>query len=137
MSEELAGPRFYTTAVLFLGAFSLLLAMIGIYGAASHSVAQRTHEIGVRVAIGAAPGAVRLMILRQSLPPVAAGAAAGVAAALALGRLLNRFVVTAEPPRAPICAAAAAALAAIAAGSVWFATRRVAQLDPIDTLRAE
>ena len=137
LSEELASPRFYTTAVLFFGGFALLLAIVGVYGAASHSVAQRAHEIGVRVAIGATPQEVRLMIMGQSLAPVAIGAAAGAAAALALGRFLSHLIVRAEPPGLWICIAAGVALATTAAGSVWRATRRVAELDPMSILRAE
>jgi len=81
LRESLAKPRFYTTAVEFFGVLALLLAVIGVYGVAAHSIAQRMHEIGVRVAMGATPGEVRFMLLRQSLAPVVLGLAAGVAGA--------------------------------------------------------
>ena len=70
LSDMLATPRFYTTAVLFFGGFALLLAVVGIFGAASYSIAQRTHEIGVRIAVGATTGGVRGMLLWQSMLPV-------------------------------------------------------------------
>jgi predicted permease len=137
LSENLAGPRFYATAVLFFGAFALLLAIVGVYGAAAHSIAQRTHEIGVRIAVGAAPWEVRTMILRQSLAPVVLGLAVGIAAALGLGRLLNHLIETAQPVGPWTCAGAGVVLAATVAAAVWSATRRVTRIDPLDALRAE
>src|SRR4029077_289379 len=80
LTDNLARPRFYTTAVLFFGGFALLLAVIGIYGVASYSITQRRHEIGVRIAVGAPPASVRKLLARQGLIPVLSGVAVGVAA---------------------------------------------------------
>src|SRR5581483_9315344 len=77
LAENLARPRFYTTVVLFFGGFALLLALLGIYGVASFAVAQRTHEIGVRLAIGARVAWLRGMLMRQGLLPVVVGLAGG------------------------------------------------------------
>jgi putative ABC transport system permease protein len=137
LDDNLAGPRFYTTAVLFFGGFALLLAVIGVYGVAAHSIAQRKHEIGVRVAVGAAPREVRLMLLRQSLAPVALGAIGGSAAALGLGRFLNHLIEGAQPLGVWTCAAAGVGMTAIVAAAVWSATRRVSRMDPMSALRAE
>jgi putative ABC transport system permease protein len=137
LDDNLAGPRFYTTAVLFFGGFALLLAVIGVYGVAAHSIAQRKHEIGVRVAVGAAPREVRLMLLRQSLAPVALGAIGGSAAALGLGRFLNHLIEGAQPLGGWTCAAAGVGMTAIVAAAVWSATRRVSRMDPMSALRAE
>ncbi len=79
LAEALARPRFYTIAILFFGSFALLLAMTGIYGVASYSIAERTHEIGVRMAVGASTRNVRALIVRQSLLPAATGAVVGIA----------------------------------------------------------
>ena len=87
LDEVLARPRFYATAILFLGAFALLLAVIGIYGVAAHSITQRTHELGVRVALGARPARLRTSLLRQSLMPVLVGMIVGVAGAIGLGSI--------------------------------------------------
>ena len=76
--DYLVKPRFYTTCIAFFGGFALLLAVIGIYGVASYSIAQRTQEIGVRIAVGASPGVVRGMLMRESLWPLAIGMAAGL-----------------------------------------------------------
>jgi ABC-type antimicrobial peptide transport system permease subunit len=137
LSDTLARPRFYTTAVLFFGGFALLLAVVGIYGAASYSIAQRTHEIGVRIAVGASPGGLRSMLLWQNMLPMACGAAAGIAGAAVLGRYLQHLIAGGEATGAWTCAAAALALAVTAALAVWTATRRIVKLDPTAALRAE
>ncbi len=137
LSETLARPRLYTSAVLFLGVFALLLAIVGTYGVASYSITQRTHEIGVRIAVGASPHGLRGMLLRQSMLPVACGALAGVAGAGALGRYLQNLMTHADPTGPWTCAVAAAALAATAALAVWTATGRIVRMDPTAALRAE
>jgi putative ABC transport system permease protein len=137
LSDTLARPRFYTTAVLFFGSFALLLAVVGVYGAASYSITQRTHEIGVRVAVGASTGGLRGMLLWQSLLPMACGAAAGIVGAAVLGRYLQHLIAGAEATGVLACAAAAAALAVTAALAVWTATRRIVRMDPTAALRAE
>jgi predicted lysophospholipase L1 biosynthesis ABC-type transport system permease subunit len=137
LSENLARPRLYTSAVLFLGFFALLLAIVGTYGVASYSITQRTHEIGVRIAVGASPRGLRGRLLRQSMLPVACGALAGVAAAGASGRYLQHLIAQAEPTGPWACAVAAATLAASAALAVWTATGRIVRVDPAAALRAE
>jgi putative ABC transport system permease protein len=137
LSENLARPRLYTSAVLFLGVFALLLAVVGTYGVASYSITQRSHEIGVRIAVGASPRGLRGMLLRQSMLPVACGALAGVAGAGALGRYLQNLMTHADPTGPWTCAVAAAALAATAALAVWTATGRIVRMDPTAALRAE
>jgi ABC-type antimicrobial peptide transport system permease subunit len=137
LEEFLAGARFYASAVLFFAVLATLLAAIGVYGVAAHSIAQRTHEIGVRIAVGAAPAEVRLMLLRQSVLPVAAGTIAGIAASLELGRLIGHLIEKAEPVGMWTCGAAALALLATAAAAVWTATRRVTRIDAASALKAE
>jgi putative ABC transport system permease protein len=137
LSETLAGPRFYTTAVLFLGGFALLLSIIGIYGVAAHATAQRTQEIGVRIAVGADPRKVRWMLLLQGLAPVTVGLAFGAAAALGLGKYLNHLIESAQPVGTWTCAAAALLLASTGAIAVWTATSRILRIDPMRALRTE
>jgi predicted permease len=137
LSETLARPRIYTTAILFFGAFALLLAVAGVYGVATYSIAQRTHEIGVRIAVGASPSGLRFLLVRQSLLPMAAGMVAGVAGAIGLGQFLKHLMTSAEPVGAWTCAAAALLLAIAAATAVWTATGRIVQIDPVNALRAE
>jgi putative ABC transport system permease protein len=137
LGEALAKPRFYTTSVVFFAAFAMLLALIGIYGVASYSVSTRTHEIGVRIAVGASHGRLRFALLRQSMLPMAAGMVTGVAAAAALGRFLEHLMSGIEPVDAWICAAAALVLAMAAGVAVWTATARVLRVDPMRALRAD
>jgi putative ABC transport system permease protein len=137
LAGALARPRFYTTAVMFFGGFALLLAIIGVYGVASYSIIQRTHELGVRIAIGASAERMRFLLLRQSLLPVAVGAVAGIAGTFGVGRFIEHLLDTAQSVDVLTCAIAAAALAAIASVAVWSATQRILRLDPMQVLRAE
>jgi putative ABC transport system permease protein len=137
LQRTLARPRFYTSAILFFGAFSLLLAVIAIYGVAAYSIEQRRHEIGVRTALGAEPGYLRLMLLREGVTPVVLGVLAGIAGSLALGPAARHWIRAAEPAGTWMCAGAAGVLATAASLAIWTATRKVMKLDPMTVLRAE
>jgi ABC-type antimicrobial peptide transport system permease subunit len=137
LGDALARPRFYTTAILFLAGFALLLAIIGIYGVASYSVGQRTKEIGVRLAVGASTGVVRGMLLRESLWPLGVGMTAGVFGAIGLGRFLQSLMDSADPVSTWTCAAAAILLVFAGAVAVWRATARVVRVDPMRALRTD
>jgi predicted permease len=137
LSGYLLRPRFYATAILYLSVFALLLAAIGIYGGAANSVIQRTNEIGVRIAVGAAPGKIRAVMVCQNMIPVIVGMAAGVAGALACGRFLNSLMESAEPLGAYTCIGGGLLLIIVALAAVWSATSRVIRLDPMIALRSE
>jgi predicted permease len=135
LTEALARPRFYTTAVLFFGGFALLLAVIGVYGVATYSIVQRTHELGVRIAVGASAQHLRWMLLRQSLLPVVIGISAGIAGAFALGRFLDHLIDSVQRVDAATCAVASILLASVAGVAIWSASQRVLRLDPMQVLR--
>ncbi len=135
--ETITVPRFRTTVFLFFGGFALLLAIAGIYGVSSYSITQRRREIGVRIAIGASAHGVRTMILRQALWPIAAGMLIGLGGAAWQGRLLEHLLSSAPAVDMPACTAAALVLAAVALASIWFATGRVLELNPIEVLKSE
>jgi putative ABC transport system permease protein len=137
LSDNLKQPRFYSTVILFFGGFALLLALIGVYGVATHSIAQRAHEIGVRLAVGARFAQVRLMLMRQSLLPLIVGLGIGVAGSFALRGTLQALIYNAPALDGLTCGGAALLLALAAAIAVWFATRRILKLDPMRTLRSE
>lgn len=137
LAQNLARPRFYTMAIAAFGGFALLLAVIGIYGVASNSVSQRTKEIGVRIAVGAAPREVRQLFLRQNLLPASCGIAIGIAGSLALGRFVKSLLASAEPVDLWTAAAISALLLAICGLAVWQATVRIARLNPAYTLRVD
>jgi putative ABC transport system permease protein len=115
----------------------LLLAIAGIYGVSSYSITQRRREIGVRIAIGASAQGVRGMILRQALWPIAAGMLIGIGGAAWQGRLLEHLLPAVPQVDMAACAASAVLLAAVAIMSIWSATGRVLELNPIEVLKAE
>jgi ABC-type antimicrobial peptide transport system permease subunit len=115
----------------------LLLALAGIYGSIAFHVARRTHEIGVRIALGARPAGVVGMVVRRSLLLAALGVAAGIALALGAARLASSllFGIAPHDPVSYVAAAAVLLLAAIAAGSI--PALRAARVDPVTALRSE
>jgi putative ABC transport system permease protein len=126
--------------MILLGLFAgiaLLLAAVGIYGAVAYSVAQRTGEIGVRIALGAQAADVLRLILGQGMMPVLIGLAAGIAAALALGRLLRTQLYQISPHNPTLLLTTAAVLALVALLACFVPARRAAHVDPIQALRAE
>jgi predicted permease len=137
MAGEFARPQFYKTAVMCFAAFALLLAIIGIYGIVSYTVARRTHEMGVRMALGTTPDKLRVTMLRQGLLPIAVGVIPGIAVGVVSGRLLESLVEGAKSVDAAAYAGAVLFIAWIAAIGIWVATRPIAWLDIVEILRTE
>jgi predicted permease len=137
LDEVFAGPKFYRTAVWIFAGFALLLAVIGIYGIVSYAVVQRTHEMGVRIALGTTPVQLRGILLWEGLLMVAAGAIPGIAGARLIGRFLEALVDAAKPVDMATSIGLVLFLALVASTSIWAATRRIARLDIIAILRAE
>jgi predicted permease len=137
VADSLAARRF---SMILLGVFAmlaLLLSSIGIYGVISYLVGQRTHEIGVRIALGARRRDVLALILSQGARLTFLGIAIGVAASLGLTRLMSRMLygVSASDPLTFVCVAAILALVALAA--CYIPTRRAMRVDPTVALRHE
>jgi ABC-type antimicrobial peptide transport system permease subunit len=137
LDDALARPQFYRTAVSCFAAFASLLAMIGIYGVVSYTVAQRIHEMGVRMALGTTPVGLRVRLLCQGLLTIGAGAVLGVAGAALNGRFLESLVEGAKPANAATYTGTLISLALIAAAGIWVATRPLARLDIMEILRTE
>jgi predicted permease len=137
LANALARPQFYRTAVLCFAAFALILSIIGIYGIVAYTVAQRTHEMGVRMALGTTPARLRVCLLRQGLIPIAAGAVPGIAGAVLSGRLVESLVDGAKAVNATTYAGAVLFIALIAAAGIWLATRPITRLDIAEILRTE
>jgi ABC-type antimicrobial peptide transport system permease subunit len=119
------------------GGAALLLAAIGVYGLMSYSVAQRTQEIGIRLALGAGAGQVRNMVIAQGMGLALGGVVIGLIAALALSKLIESllFGVTARDPM--VFVAVPVILAAVALIAVWLPAVRATRIDPVDALRSE
>ena len=141
MREAFAGaisqPRFDALLLATFAAIALLLAAVGIYGLISYSVAQRTHEIGVRVALGAGRGRVAAMLIRQAGALAAIGLGAGLAGALALTRLLRTMLFGVGVTDIPTFAAAALALAVVVLLAIAIPARRAMRVSPVVALRYE
>ena len=121
-------------------AFAILatvLAMLGLYGVMAHSVARRTREIGIRIALGARPRSIRGMVLRDMLWILGIGLATGIPAALALSRLTESQLYGVKSFDALVLASATAALAVTAAAAAYLPARRASKVDPLMALRYE
>ena len=116
---------------------ALALACVGIYGIMAYSVANRRNEIGIRMALGAQPGQVRGMILRESTWLAAAGIVAGVGAALGLTRLVKSMLYGVQPYDPSTIAGAVLTLLAVALVASWIPARRAARVQPMEALRHE
>ena len=137
ISDSTANRRF---SAILLGAFAavaLLLSAVGIYGVISYLIGQRTHEIGIRMALGAQQGKVLFQVLREGLKLAVTGAAIGLAAAFALTRLMTSLLYGVSPTDPLTFAAVAVLLVAVALAACYIPARRAAALDPMVALRHE
>lgn len=130
-------PRIRALVLNGFGALALLLAAVGIYGVMSYSVAQRTRETGVRMALGARSAQVLGRVVREGLLSAAGGVALGLGGSWAVSRLLGRFLFRVEPTDPTTFAAVAALLLLVAAIASYVPARRAASVDPVRALRAE
>ncbi len=137
ISESLAQPRFNMVLLVGLAASALILAAVGIYGVVSYSVAQRTGEIGVRMALGADAGATKALIIRQAMTVVALGVAAGLAATFAVTRLMSGLLYGVGPNDPLTLLVSATVLLGIAAAAAAIPAARATRVDPVVALRAE
>jgi putative ABC transport system permease protein len=135
---EAVGPQRF--AMILLGAFAALalaLASVGIYGVMTYSVSQRTHEIGIRMALGARQTHVLGMVVRQALVLALAGAGLGLAGALGLTRLLSSLLYGVRPTDPLTLALVILALVSVSAFASYIPARRATMVDPMEALRYE
>lgn len=130
-------PRLYTILLGSFAALALLLAGIGIYGVISYSVAQRTHEIGIRLALGAQKHDIRKLLIGQTMRPVSIGIMIGLGAALALTRLLQSLLFGIGATDLLTFISVGLILAGVALIACWMPARRATKTDPMIALRHE
>jgi putative ABC transport system permease protein len=137
VSASIAGPRLQAALLGVFGGLGLLLACVGIYAVISYSVTQRLREVGIRLALGAAPGAIRGMVLREGMLLAAIGIAIGVGASLLLTRYLATMLYTVKPTDPAVFGSVGVVLAVAAAMGCWFPAMRATSVDPAVVLREE
>ena len=136
-SAAVAMRQFNMTLLSIFAALALVLAAIGIYGVITYSVAQRTHEIGVRMALGAKHGDVMRLVLRQGMVLAGFGVGLGTAGALALTRLLESYLYQVRPTDPIAFSSTALLLVAVAMLASYVPARRATRVDPMVVLRHE
>jgi len=137
LAEQVATRRFNMLLLGLFAGLALVLAVVGIYGVTAYSVAQRTHEVGIRVALGATGRDVLRLALRRSLLLTLVGLAIGLAGALALTRFLSSLLYGVRPTDFLTFMAVSIVLAVAAFAASYIPARRASEVDPIEALRYE
>ena len=137
MEQNVADRTRPMTLLAIFAALALMLACIGVYGVLAYAVAQRTREIGVRMALGASPGIVTRMILGRGLKLSAVGLGAGFALAATLSILLRSLLYGVSPSAPLVYAGTAAVLICVALAACVIPAQRAARVDPAVALRDE
>jgi putative ABC transport system permease protein len=137
LEEAAAAPRVYMLLFGAFAAIALVIASAGIYGASAYAVVRRTHEMGIRLALGATPAQALVLVMRQGLLLTLIGAGIGVAGALAFSRVISGFLQGIAATDAVTYATAIGCFTGVAIVSTYIPARRVTAIDPTVALRAE
>ncbi|HYK22874.1 MAG TPA: ABC transporter permease [Pyrinomonadaceae bacterium] len=137
LSESVAGQRFNTLLLGIFASLALVLATIGVFGVIHYSVAQRTHEIGIRIALGAQRGDVFRLIVGQGLMLALVGVGLGAAGALALTRLITGLLYGVSPTDGPTFVLVSLIVTTVALLACYMPARRATKVDPLIALRYE
>jgi len=137
VAEANAQPRFEMLLLTIFAAVALVLASVGIYGVISYSASRRTHEIGVRMSLGAARSDVLLLVMRQGVWLALAGSLTGIAGALVISRLMTKLLYGVQPTDPATFIAVAVGLGLVAMLACYIPARRAMRIDPMAALRCE
>jgi putative ABC transport system permease protein len=137
LADSVAKPRFNYVLLTVFAAVALILTITGVYGVMSYAVAQRTREMGIRLALGARGADVLKLVIRQGMKPVIAGAALGLAGAYALTRVMATLLFGVSPTDPTVFIGVAALLATVALLACYLPARRAMNIDPVVALRRE
>ena len=137
VAESLAPRRFSTILLSAFAVVALMLSLAGIYAVIAHSVAQRTVEIGIRIAMGASPARVTGLMIRSGLVPVMGGMAVGWSGAVAISRLFSAMLFDVGPLDLPTWIFVSGSMLAVACIASYLSARRACGVDPTVALRAE
>jgi len=137
VDQSTAASRFYLVLLGTFAAIAVTLAAVGIYGVMSYSVSRRTHEIGIRMALGAEPSSVLRFVVRQGMTLAFIGAGVGVVAAFALTRLMGRLLYGVGPADPATFAVVTGALCSVALAASYLPARRATRVDPLTALRSD
>jgi predicted permease len=135
--RSLARTSFTLVMLTIAGAMALVLGIVGIYGVIAYSVSQRTREIGIRLALGAQPGALKTMFVRQALALAGAGVVVGLGAAMGLSRLMSSLLYGISPLDPVTFVAVPVVLVSATLLASYLPARHAAAVDPVDALKAE
>jgi putative ABC transport system permease protein len=141
MEQRIAGAvgpeRFYATVLGIFAGVALVIAAIGLYGVMAYTVGQRTHELGVRVALGATGQRITRMVISEGLAITAIGAVIGMVAAFGASRYLASLLYNVRPSDPTIMVLVAVTLAVVAALASYLPARRAARVDPLVAMRGD
>ena len=137
LAMSVASPRFETWLLALFAALGLALTAVGLYGVLAYGVMQRTHEFGVRFALGARPSEVLMMVVSEAVAVAGTGLLLGIAVAVLMARLVAHALDFVDPTDRTAFAGVVAILLAVAASAAYVPARRAARVDPMMTLRAE
>ncbi|MGH9761304.1 MAG: FtsX-like permease family protein, partial [Blastocatellia bacterium] len=137
IESDLQEERLFVTLTSGFGMLALVLASVGIYGVIAYSVAQRTNEIGIRLALGAIPRQVLAMVMREAWWLSAVGIAIGVGASFLLSRVVRSMLFGIAPYDQATLSGAAVLLLLVALGASWIPARRAARVQPTEALRRD
>jgi putative ABC transport system permease protein len=137
LSQSVIGPRFQAALFSFFALLALLMASVGVYGVVSYSVSQRTHEIGIRMALGAKTGDILRLVIGQQVIMTLLGVAIGLSVALGLTRLISSLLYGVAPNDLSTFTGVPVVLVVAAVTASYVPARRALHVDPVNALRQE